>query len=176
MQLKSKNSKNIIATGLVEVIVVLGILSVTMVSVMGVTIKSMRQVKRDETEDRATGFQLRALELAKSPATLAFPGNPVAGDVKRYSVKTGSTTGQSTIEYVLSNSSIDLTTDNCNKDSEYAVTIQGAGSGEMYCNQIVIEVKTQGSVNYYQIKSVMVYKSLDTFNKKELITFRHKTT
>lgn len=167
-----KPKRKFSAAGLVEVIVVIGIISVTMVSVMGVTIKSMRQVKKDEIEDRAMGFELRSLELAKSPATFQFPGNLQVGDLKRYSVKTGDTSGGSTILFAQSISSAALTTTNCDKNSEYNVTVQGAGTGEVYCNQIIVEVKTQSGKNYYQVTSVMVYKSLDTFVQDQLVTYR----
>lgn len=174
--LKNRQSKNHAkqfqrATGLVEVVVVIGILAVTMVSVIGVTIKSMRQVKRDEIEDKASGFQIRSLELAKSPATLVFPSTLLPGDVKSFYIKTNAGT-QTGIEFILSNTSTNLSTTNCTSSSEYSVKITGAEPGELYCNQIIVEVKSENNKNFYIVKSVMVYKSLDKFLKKELITYR----
>lgn len=172
-------NKKLKGTGLVEVIVVIGILSVTLVSVMLVTGRSIRQVKDDELADKATGYQIRALELAKSPAELTISGDLQVGDVSNFYLDfANQTQGQLTLSPALR--SQDLTTTDCDQNSEYFVNVTKEQTTEIFCNQIQVTLKSQQVTNgstgsnvlYYEIKSIVVYGTSKGFEKKELLAFR----
>lgn len=166
---KKYGKGNLNATGLVEVIVVLAIMAVTLVTVVSVTTRGLRQVKRDEVEDRAIGYQLRSLEIAKSPAKLTFPGDLQHGDTVSYFIDYSNA-----VWFVQAQSGQALTEQTCTPDSEYWVAIEGAGEGEAYCNQVIVEYKFMEQKKLYTVKSIMVYNTGDKFEKKELLTFRRE--
>jgi|GEM_PF-6458547 len=173
--LQLKFNKKLFATGLVEVIVVLAILATTMVSIVIVTTRGLRQVKRDEIEDRAVGLQLRSLELAKSPATLTLPIKLQTGDIKNYYLQfPDASNAQGEVHPIEAVKSGDLTLDNCSLNSEYHVVLENTAKGEMYCNQMRIELKSASGKNYYEVKSIIVYKSINGFEKKELLAYRRE--
>lgn len=177
MELNKFIQRKFKGTGLVEVIVVIAILSIAMVSVVGVTTRGMKQIKRDEIKDQAAGLQLQSIELAKSPAALTFPGDLRPGDFRNYTLDFQSENGAALKN---TNSTIDLSADNCSDRSVYYVDYdeyEPGSSGNVFCNQIRVSVEANTAEagitkNFYIIKSIVVYKTADGFEKKELSAFR----
>lgn len=167
MQMRSIFNNKISATGLVEVITVLAIMAFTMVAIVGVTVRGMRQVKKNEVEDRAVGIQIRSLEYAKSPASLNIP--PMEnGDILYFSVDTSSGIQLSSVAGA---TIIDET--NCDINSPYHVDL-GTGNKDMICNQIIVEAKLNPSTStlFYEIKSRLVFRALEDFEIRELLAYR----
>jgi len=159
------------ATGLVEVIVVIAILSVVIVSVASVTTKAMRQILKTEIEDRATSIQIRSLEMAKSPSELVL--TPMtANDMRNYAVVFSATSGQ--VDFVERSGGSNLSTNNCSPSSEYYVDL-GNDAKDTICNQVIIRSKNgYGGKLYYEVSSVLVFKSVDDFEIKQLLGYRRE--
>lgn len=172
MKTQLKYNHKIKATGLVEVIVVIAILAMTMLAVVGVTTRALRQVKRNEIEDRVTGIQLRALEYIKSPIDISANNIdlPTSTNPNYYSVNFNANNGQLVLTpQVLTQNLSKQAPYNCNSSSVYFVS--GLDSGDVVCNQIIITRPDAGK-EVYEVRSVLVYQALDEFYSKELLGYR----
>ncbi len=154
-------------TGLVEVLTVLAILAFTMITIVGVTVRGMKQVKRNEVEDRAVGIQLRSLEYAKSPADLSLPVMQ-NGDILYFAI-----TSAPGIQLTQISGSQVVDENNCDINSPYYVDL-GTENNDLICNQVIIETKLNPSTNnlFYEITSKLIFRALDNFESRELIAYR----
>ncbi len=154
------NNKKFDATGLVEVLTVLAILAMTMLSVVSISVRSLRQVKKNEIEDRAVALQLRSLEYAKTPTILGLKeGN--------YSIIIGTQTNSNTVQLVSQPVRVNLSISNCDNQSPYFVDT--GDDGDTICNQIKIKNINQ---NLFEIRSKIVFKSFEEFEERELLGYR----
>ncbi len=159
------------ANSLVEVIVVIAILSMTMISIVIVSTRSIRQVKKNELIDKSIALQLRSIEYAKTPNTLPVLDTMQNGDTKKFKIVISQNEG---IEFVEATSGQDLTLDNCSASSEYFVDFENDDTLDTFCNQIVISAKDGASGLYYEIHSKIVYWVMDHFEESEMLGYRAK--
>lgn len=164
--------RNIRATGLAETVAALAILSMTMVTSIGITVKSMRLTLRTEIEDRANSIQIRAIELAKSPAEFDVEGTIGRGDKVSFSVKFDKS-GKIYLEREPGTQELG---DSCEVGSNYYVDFVAIDpeSVDTICNQIIIKGKIAASGNLvYEIQANTVYKIFDEYYKTSMLGFRH---
>lgn len=160
------------ATGLAETVAALGILSMTMVTAIGVTVKSMRLTKQTEIQDRANTIQIRAMEFAKSPAEFAVSGSISSGDVASFSVQLDQN-GSIILEREPGTQEIG---NNCSESSDYYVNFKAwdPDSVDVVCNQMIIEGITNSDGKLvYEIQATTVYLIFGEFYKTTMLGYRH---
>ena len=62
-----KHTVKLKAATLIEVLIVLGVISTTMIVAVSLIINSLYELRNNETQDAANGIMIQALEIAKSP-------------------------------------------------------------------------------------------------------------
>lgn len=161
------------ATGLVEVLVVIGILSLSMVTIVVVTTRSLVRIKKDEVHDQATGIQYRALEYAKTPGDLCVQMDP--GEINYYKFEK-SQEGEFLVRTV---GAYELDENNCSNSSEYYMDLSGNGvevpSGSIFCNQVVLEaLPLAEQTRVFKVRSILVYNLEGEFVREELLGYRRE--
>jgi type II secretory pathway pseudopilin PulG len=172
---KNKQKKFKVATSLVEVLVVLAIISTTLISVTLLVVRAMESIKKDEIADDAMGNLIKALEIVKAPSVIKVDNvqTLVAFNTSNnFSLE--STTGVYFLKY---RSESALTLNNCDANSPYFLSRTLGGTikdKSVQCLQLVIIPRNLGGGKvYYEINSILVYKSLNEFKMTSLKAYRY---
>jgi type II secretory pathway pseudopilin PulG len=153
----TNHSKYLPALSLVEVLVVLGLVSVSMVGIAGINVRSQIAVKDNELIDAANGIMLQALELAKSPTQLKISSTDNTTNINgTYAIDK---TQPDTLLERPSSDAILTSTSTCNTASPYFVSVSSTNP-PLICLQITFERKQRPLVNdnYYEVTSRVLFK------------------
>jgi hypothetical protein len=120
------NNKNLRATSLVEVLVVMGIIATTIVGSMVLVASSLVTVRNNQAEDYVNGLMINALEIIKSPSNVFVNDDTFiqGGTAPAYFKLTHNGTN-AVLERTFDGSITD-----CNEQSQYLVTSTLATTGE----------------------------------------------
>ncbi|MDQ6985162.1 MAG: hypothetical protein Q9M91_01285 [Candidatus Dojkabacteria bacterium] len=149
------------ASSLVEVLIVLGIISTTLVVAVNLVISSLYRVKQNEIEDVSNKSLIKALEIVKAPSTVLVTQLPTtSGLTYSYSLEFDEDTNENFLK--LQTEGID----SCEKSSDYYIDFDKIAVADIdqitSCLEIqVIPDVIPGSTATYGINAVLYYKSGD---------------
>lgn len=168
--LPTKRSRKGAAFGLVEVIVALAIAVVLMTGSVQASLKATQQIKKNETQDEASGIMLRSLELSRSAVKYNL-GQIQGGVTVRYYRLEYNSQGTLVLQVASNQSRITSCPPPPARASEFVVSNTG---GVHVCNQIEItRLNDRGSqVGDYQIRSIVIYQYLNEVFTQDLISYR----
>ena len=149
------------ASTITEVLIVLGIISVTVIVAVNVIIKTLVEIKSNEIDETANAIMLEAMEVAKSPAAVLISDDDITraglGSSLYYTLsKEG---GEKFLKQV---QNPELT--ECGASSDYYYNLEDSPSKKSsFCLQVII---TKAGEERYQVVSKVVYNSSgeDRFN------------
>ncbi|MCA9381298.1 hypothetical protein KC678_03465 [Candidatus Dojkabacteria bacterium] len=146
----NKNKRKKAAT-LAEVMIVLGVISTAMVASISIMINSLVRIKINDIEDTANSVMIKALEAAKSPATLSL-----SQDISAIAVN-------SSVFFALDESSSlqiqlnDVVNTSCTSQNKYNVSVllpDDVSSSSEICVQV--EIIPRFGVNSKRIYEIIV--------------------
>ncbi|MEP7103472.1 MAG: hypothetical protein ABI721_02055 [Candidatus Dojkabacteria bacterium] len=166
--------RNLKASSLVEVLVVLGIISSTILGSMLLVSNSFVVVRQNQTEDYVNGLAVNAMEIVKSPSNVFVSDDTFATNQQTSPVffKLTKNTNGSYLEKTLDQQ---ITT--CDANSQYKIsstTLNAAGAPETQTNtgftlpDVCVQVKilpiatsvvTNGVQSYFEMTVVAIYNS-----------------
>lgn len=165
-----RKDKNIYhsAAGLVEVLIVLGIVAVIMVIIGTLTVQSYLRIKDNEMLDYANGIMIRALEITKTPSEiLVHDPSGFIGYDGSYTIDLGAVPRALRRQSLLSNP---ITS--CNTDSVYLIDVSNEFPGisvPTICLQLIIQ--SEGDSRYI-VEVNMIYKSSNQEITNSLLGYR----
>lgn len=159
--------------GLIEILIVLAIIATTMLAATQISLNGIRAIKLDEVVDFANGMLLQGLELAKSPSTVrVFTLSGASNLNGSYRLQTASN-GTTELRMVTTTQT-PLTLAQCTSSSAYFVNITGATgvTNPQVCLQLMITARTNLGVNYYEIRTRLVYNLGGQTLEREIYAYR----
>jgi hypothetical protein len=168
--LTSHKSKNLPATSLVEVLVVLAIVASTMVAATQLSVRALIDIKQNEIEDYANSVMLKALEVAKSPSDINVTHLVTAGNYTgSYS---SSLLNGKPVLYQQSPTIVGMGT--CTSGSVYYTPLTGVTgvTPPLACLQVQIQPKTGLNSTYYEITSTISFQLSDQMVTKTIVGYR----
>lgn len=167
------------ANSLIEVLVVLGIISSTMLVSVNVIIQNVAQLRVNELEDAANGVMIQGLEIAKSPADVVTNSEllPDKETVANSSIPLFFTLDRSGNQNILNEIVNGSVITECNDGSPYLVEIESDNenlNGFNTCLQIEIEAGENSASGeyYYLIKSRVIYQVPGDVNANTVAGYR----
>ena len=161
-------------TSLFEVLIALGIISVTMVVTMSIFLSSTKKLKEEEIKDSVNSINIKALELLKSQKEVLVTVVPTSPNGTFYALKQG----QELFLSQVSNETLDKCVDETNPYF-YDITdvIKNFNEQKRYlvCTQIKI-VPSNISINnqnYYEVSVKTVYGFVGEQKVDNFMTYRY---
>lgn len=153
MKLQQKGSKTKKASSLLEVLIVIGIISTTLVVSTNLVIKSLTQVRINELEDRATNVLVKGMEVAKAPTAIVADTIPD---------QINTTYSYSIVENpngnFFENQQGRLT--DCNPGNDYEINFGLIDSeNDIACLEVSVTPRGNSDIDYYEVNAVIIYLS-----------------
>ncbi len=168
--LRNLNYKNLAATSLVEVLVVLAIVASTMIAATQLSVRALIDIKQNELLDYANSVMLKALEVAKSPADVNVTHLAVAGSY------TGSYSSSllSGKPVLYQQSPTIVAMGSCSTSSVYYTPLTGVTgiTPPLACMQVQIQPKTGLNSTYYEITVTITYRLSDQTVTDSIVGYR----
>lgn len=162
--------------GLIEVLVVLAIVATSMLAATQITFDGLRSIKLDEVVDYVNGSMLQALEIAKSPTSVEVVGTTAPANFDGSYRLQITPDGKGAMNRVTT-ATTPLTLANCSSSSPYFVNVQesNAVQNPLVCLQLVVTQKQNLGLNYYEVRSRIVYNLAGLTVEKEIVGYRRNS-
>lgn len=142
---------------LVEVMIVLGIVSTTLVASVSIIAKSLIEVRVNEIEDSVNTALIQTMEIVKSPQDIAVTGDPRLTSYGSANYFKLNTNGNSNVLVYDAANQTEIS--NCDANSyygsEYLIT-SGIESFNLCLQVIVTPINNNGSI-YYNIEAKAIF-------------------
>ncbi len=167
------------AVSLVEVLVVLGIVSITLIGSLTLVATSYTQAKTAEIEDAVNGLMVQVLEAVKSPTNVIISNSTLTADIVdsvHYFSIVNNTPSTTSLKEQTSNLSL------CKAGVPYYYSLTYNPSGGSTANTvsvclqvIIIPKKSVEGAIYYDVTVKGMYLTNNQFKTNSLKTYRYGT-
>lgn len=174
MTILPKNKRKLPAIGLLEILIVLAIVSVTMVGAFQISLQGLRVVKNNEVADYANTLMLQALEIAKNPADVKVSSNSTITNFNG-SYRLQRLADNTAVMWLVTTSLTPASGSTCSKNSTYYLDISNSGattSPSIICLQLRVQQQQNLGINVYQITSRVMYSLNGQVIEQEVVGFR----
>lgn len=161
---------------LVEIMIVLGIISVALVGAIGTMVRASYQLRLNEVEDTGNAFILKASEFLRSPALITvrnYPGNEILNTNNRFTLGQDVNTSELYLDVANSNQF----SSECNENNPF--NVKNILGDEVLipadiCMQIIIEANPRNNKSaLYSFEITMKYEAGAQEVERKLFGYRY---